>query len=225
MHIKTKGNKIAVFLGPSLEHRRASKILDATYFPPIQRGDLKSALAEGFQTIGIIDGNFHCSFTISPFEILDAIKAELKIFGAASMGALKAVECSPFGMTGIGKIYQWYRSGKLEAEDEVAVTYHPETFKALSDPLVNMRHTFELALEAGIIDIAQKRRLTHLAKKNYFPERSYRALFEKATRSGFSNKVISKLEFFAKREECDLKSLDAIACLKAIKDYIELIRS
>ena len=46
------------------------------------------------------------------------------------------------GMQGVGQIFQWYRSGKIEAEDEVALVFDPKTFKPISEPLVNMRYAF-----------------------------------------------------------------------------------
>jgi hypothetical protein len=54
------------------------------------------------------------------------------VFGAASMGALRAAEMHSLGMVGIGTIFQWYRDGKIVADDEVAVRHGPpnsDTFR------------------------------------------------------------------------------------------------
>ena len=46
--------------------------------------------------------------------------------GASSMGALRAAELSQFGMVGIGEVYQAFKLGRLEDDDEVAIVHGPE---------------------------------------------------------------------------------------------------
>ena len=48
----------------------------------------------------------------------------IHVFGSASMGALRAELC-PFGMVGVGRIFEAYRDGELEDDDEVAVIHGP----------------------------------------------------------------------------------------------------
>lgn len=222
MEYNSRDKRIWIFLGPSVSYASAKKILPAYYVPPIKRGDLEKALNCGARIIGIIDGSFYRTYSISSFEILNALKRGVKIFGASSMGALKAVECSHFGMIGVGQIYQWYQSGKIDAEDEVALTYNPDTLEAISDPLVNMRYAFQLASQKKIITSQEKNKLIRIAKKIYFPERNYKSVFREASRTGFSKTQIDLLGKFVKKKECDLKALDAIECLKAIKNSINL---
>ncbi len=209
-----------IFLGPSLSHDDAKSILCAHYAPPIKRGDLENAMRQGARLIGIIDGSFYRTFSVSPFEIVSALRKGVKVFGASSMGALKAVECEPFGMVGVGKIFEWYRSGKLEAEDEVAIVFDPDSLKALSVPLVNMRYAFFQAKEEGLITQKEKNLLLRIAKKIYFPERNYQRLFADAKSGGFPAGKLKKLEAFVNRDSCDLKALDAIACLNKIRETL-----
>ncbi len=93
--------KPIVFLGPSLPRQEAEKLLDADYRPPIRRGDM-DALPPG-SIAGIIDGVFDQDLSVSPTEIRAALLRGVRVFGAASMGALRAVEVP--GVRGIGKIY------------------------------------------------------------------------------------------------------------------------
>ena len=58
-------------------------------------------------------------------EILWALARGVHVFGAASMGALRAAELHAFGMVGVGRIFAAYRDGELEADDEVAVLHGP----------------------------------------------------------------------------------------------------
>ena len=59
-------------------------------------------------------------------EILWAMAQGIHVFGAASIGALRAAELDAFGMRGIGRIYEAFRDGVLEDDDEVAVLHGPE---------------------------------------------------------------------------------------------------
>ena len=60
-------NGTVVFLGPSLPISRAQAVLpEATYLPPIRRGDLIAALHDRPAIVGIIDGQFLQSLAVSP---------------------------------------------------------------------------------------------------------------------------------------------------------------
>ncbi len=39
------------------------------------------------------------------------MKKGVKVYGSSSMGALRASELDEFGMVGVGRIYECYRSG------------------------------------------------------------------------------------------------------------------
>ena len=85
-------------------------------------------------------------------EILYTLEAGVKVLGASSMGALRASELDAFGMEGIGEIYELYKQGELVSDDAVALIFESESFKPLSEPLVNIRYNLGLAEERGIID-------------------------------------------------------------------------
>src|SRR5215203_3507429 len=112
-----------VFLGPSLDFTEAETHLKALYLPPIRRGDLPKVIAEGARTIGIIDGEFGQSLAVSVMEIRAGLEQGIHVWGAASMGALRAAECQSLGMSGVGWIFQGYVDGSLRADDEVALLF------------------------------------------------------------------------------------------------------
>ena len=136
---------IIVYLGPSLSLEKAKTILTADYRPPIRRGDLKKAVRDGAKIIGIIDGTFFNDSPVGHKEILAVLKKGITVVGGSSMGALRASELDVFGMVGVGRIYECYRSARIEADDEVAVTYSPVTGEQLSEPLVNVRYQLKAA--------------------------------------------------------------------------------
>src|SRR5262245_29796856 len=112
-----------VFLGPTLPVREARAVLDATYLPPILQGDLLRLLPRAPQVIVIIDGGFELTPAVWHKEIMLALESGVHVFGASSMGALRAAELDQFGMVGVGAIYQMFRTGEIEDDDEVAVMH------------------------------------------------------------------------------------------------------
>jgi TfuA protein len=164
-----------IYLGPSLSRGDAENILAAEYLPPICRGDL-ARLPEDVRFVGIVDGEFYQSLSVSPKELLPLLRRGVKIFGASSMGALRAAETYKLGTIGIGKIFAMYRDGILDADDEVALVYERETYRKLSEPLVNLRCAVEMAADAKIIDDRERDSLIAQMKSYYFPERSHKTL-------------------------------------------------
>src|SRR4029077_11265432 len=118
---------VLCYLGPSLPLAQAREILpNAIYRPPAKQGDIVTDVVQySPNRILLIDGVF--SDNLSPWhkEFIWALQYPLlyAIYGAASMGALRASELDWLGMVGIGKIYEWYRAGITEDDSEVALTY------------------------------------------------------------------------------------------------------
>jgi hypothetical protein len=165
-------SEIAVFLGPSLPVATARSVLDAVYLPPIKRGDL-AQLGEEIRCIGIVDGEFYQSLAVSPKEILPLIERGVAVYGASSMGALRAVELEAYGMIGVGRVFEAYRDGIVDAEDEVALVYDPESYESLSDPLINIRFALDDAVHRGLITGCWAEEVLGTMKKSWFPTRSY----------------------------------------------------
>jgi hypothetical protein len=195
-----------VFLGPSMPVAEARRLLDAEFLPPICRGDI-DRLPASIRFIGVIDGEFFQKLAVSPKEIIQALGRGIKVFGSSSMGALRAAETHTFGMVGIGRIFEQFRDGILDADDEVAVAYEPGTYRALSDPMVNIREALALARSAGVITESQQHELCSVMKARYFPQRSWCAL----------EHICPSLRAFAERQLLpDLKRDDACALLTAM---------
>ena len=165
--------KPVLYLGPSLPPALAKTILDADYLPPIKRGDL-AKLPANVTLVGIVDGEFYQNLAVSPKEILQLLERGVVVFGASSMGAIRAAELHPYGMIGIGKIFRMYRDGIIDADDEVAQTYVPHTFVHCSDPLIDIRYALELAVRKGLIQKYVADGVIQQLKDIYFPDRSYR---------------------------------------------------
>ena len=209
---------IVVFTGTSLSWEEAGSLLDADYRPPVKRNDINILVDKGGpDIIGIIDGIFFDRAAVAHREIIRAIKAGVTVVGGCSMGALRASELDTHGMIGVGRIYEWYRDGVVESDDEVAVTFHPETLEPLSVPLVNMRTTLEHAVEEGIIDQHQSDMLLKAAKSMYYPDRSYHAAVKMVVESGLiSSSEQDAIINFLVDNEVDVKREDALLVIKKI---------
>jgi len=164
---------VIVFLGPSLPLGPAREILDADYRPPAGQGDLVRACAEAPAAIALIDGVFKDAPTVRHREILWALAHDVPVFGAASMGALRAAELASFGMIGVGLIYRWYRRFALLPDDAVGVTHMPAALgsQPVSDALVDIRRTLRAAERAGTLSAAAARALAEAQTGLPFPER------------------------------------------------------
>ncbi len=212
---------IAVFLGPSLEKSHASQLLEANYYPPARMGDVYRLLSSGVQLIVLIDGIFHNTASVWQRELLEALENNITVLGASSMGALRAAELYPFGMIGHGTIFEWYRDGVIDGDDEVALLHSSEAhgFRLLSEPLVNIRYTLLHAVEGACISQKQATDLVEYAKSLCFTDRSYDALFDSPIVKQWSPEIQDQLIQFIRQKRIDLKKQDAIAALK----YAEIV--
>ena len=116
---------IFVFVGPTLRRDDVVATLDAVCLPPVAQGDVYRVAERRPRAIGIIDGFFSGAPAVWHKEILWALSEGIEVFGSASMGALRAAELHTFGMQGVGRIFEAYRDGLLEDDDEVAVVHGP----------------------------------------------------------------------------------------------------
>lgn len=210
---------IIVYLGPSLSPEKAKTILAADYRPPIRRGDLKKAVKDGAKIIGIIDGTFFSNSPVGHKEILAVLKKGITMVGGSSMGALRASELDVFGMIGVGRIYECYRSARIEADDEVAVTYNPVTGEQLSEPLVNVRYQLKAAEQDGIITKGERAAILVMVAGMYYPERVYQNIAAQAAgKNLLGADTASALLKYIGEKPLNLKAEDAVATLKRIKE-------
>jgi hypothetical protein len=212
-----------IFAGPSLPPRLHPDDRRLEWRPPVRQGDLYRAALARPGIIGVIDGYFEITPTVWHKEILRAMQAGIHVYGAASIGALRAAELDAFGMRGVGRTYEAFRDGVLEDDDEVAVLHGPGElfYPPLTEAMVNIRATFEAAAEAGIIDAALAARLTGIAKTLFYKERSYEAVLERAAGGEFPAATLGRLSVWLPQGRIDRKRADAEAMLAAIRGHLD----
>ncbi|HZN15847.1 MAG TPA: TfuA-like protein [Acidimicrobiales bacterium] len=213
-----------VFLGPSLPVDEARAIVDATYLPPARQSHVLDAVIHRAPTrIGLIDGEFFQSLSVWHKEILFAIERGVEVYGASSMGALRAAECSAFGMVGVGDIYDQYADGRLTDDDEVALLYEFEAgaYRRLTEPMVNVRATVGAAVAAGAIDDAVAQHTLVVAKGIYFQERTLARLWSDLIESGIPRSVVAVIGDVFASDYVDVKRNDAIKLLGILRERME----
>lgn len=212
-----------VFLGPTLPVERARKCLDAVYLPPAAQGDVVRALALQPAAIVLIDGYFSSQPAVWHKELLLAMARGVHVFGASSMGALRAAELHRFGMIGVGQVFDWFRTGALEDDDEVAIVHGPAStgFGANSEAMVDIRHALQLAVEAGVVPEATATRLVAAAKALHYPERSFPRLLSQAREAGGDPTVVDDLHAYLPQTRPGVKERDALAVLRAVSAHID----
>lgn len=114
-----------IFTGPSLFGFRTMIPPGIEVCGPAGRGDVLFALRQGARRIGLIDGFFGDRPSVWHKEILLAMSEGVAVFGAASMGALRAAECAAYGMIGCGEVFFEYLDGRRIADADVAVLHGP----------------------------------------------------------------------------------------------------
>jgi hypothetical protein len=208
-----------VFLGPTLPLDTARGHLEAQYLPPAGQGDVYRAAAAGARSIGIVDGYFERIPSVWHKEVLWAMAQGARVYGSASMGALRAAELADFGMVGVGRIFEWYRSGQLEDDDEVALLHGPAEsgYRAGSEPLVNMRATLARAEEEGILSSAAREDLLAVAKGMHYTERSYPRMLEVAA-GAVDERIVRSLRSWVGQGAVDQKAADAVAMLVRMRE-------
>jgi len=210
----------AIFVGPSLRPPRPV-IAGAVYLPPAARGDVLAAVARGARVIGLVDGVFHQDLAVTPAEIRAAAAAGARLFGGASMGALRAVDC-PGAMTGVGEVYARLAAGELADDDEVAVTFDPITGELAAYPLVQIR---EAAREAALTHpaaTAALQRFVEAVRALPFHDRTRDELRRAATATGIDRAGISwpALVGCLDAAASDIKRRDALAVIEAVATAI-----
>ena len=205
-----------VFLGPSLGLAEARGICpDAEFHPPIRYGDLYALSCDPPATVLIVDGVFHDDTPVWQREILQLLQTGWQVLGASSMGALRALELEPYGMIGLGTIFEWYRSGRIEGDDEVALMHATADmdYRPLTLPLVDVRHVLAELRNQRALAAAQVSAILHVFKRMGYERRTHGELMKLVQAQGADATAVR--ERFSDRAH-SLKARDARLALRVL---------
>ncbi|MEJ0011563.1 MAG: TfuA-like protein [Bauldia sp.] len=204
-----------VFAGPSLPDA-ADHAAIAQVRGPAALGDVAKAVLEGATVIGIVDGYFENIASVWHKEILYALSQGVTVMGGASMGALRAAECAPYGMVGVGAVFRAYASGALIDDDAVGQVHGPEElgYIALTEPLVNIAATLAGLRDRALISGAEHDALLVTATGAFFKQRTWPKIVAATAIDSPRRGEIARLVNENRR---DLKREDAIAVVAAVE--------
>ena len=203
-----------VFVGPTLPAAAFAGVEGAIVHPPVAVGDVLTLLRKrGVTRIAIIDGYFERMAAVWHKELLHALEKGIAVYGAASMGALRAAELHAFGMVGVGAIFAAYKRGALVADDEVAVAHLPAEYgyRATSDALVNLRDGLA---RAPMLSTTTRETLVQLARARFYRDRSWHALVADGRAAGLPRRQLDALAAWPKP---DRKAADARLLVRALR--------
>ena len=210
-----------VFVGPSLPNANDLSGHGIEIRPPAIQGDLLRAVRDGATVIGLIDGGFEYTAPVWHKEILYALSRRVAVVGAASMGALRAAECQPFGMVGVGRIFNDYASGELVDDADVALLHGPMEygFRPITLPMVNIRATLKTLQNRQIFTKVEADEFERIARTVFYKLRTWRELHNHCEKRDY---VEAKKRVEVCREQyVDQKCLDALSLLEVVKETVK----
>jgi len=203
--------KIVVFLGNRIPVAEAQAILDAVYLPAVETGDVQRVLAEEPSAIGIIDGSF--AAPVWHKELLLALSRGVHLFGACGIGALRAVELEPFGMVGVGRVFEDARAGVLAGDDELACGPNDDSVAR-----VDVRDSCLEAGERAVITREQAVALMRAATSIHYRERTYSRILLDAKAAGVPDAAVDAFRRFLSIGR-SLTARDAVAMLDVLREF------
>ncbi|PZR08885.1 MAG: hypothetical protein DI536_23635 [Archangium gephyra] len=197
---------VIVFLGPSLPVNEAKQLLRADYRPPARQGDVFRALEDTPSAIVLIDGVFEAQPSVWHHELVAAHESGVALFGACSMGALRAAEL-PGVVTPLGRIADRFVSGEWNDDAAVALLHGDaaQKFRALSVPWVNVWATAQASKAS--LGAKEAQRLCDVAASMFYQSRTWPRLYEAMKWSAAQREKVKRV---------DLKADDARSALSTV---------
>lgn len=209
--------RVVVYAGPTISADAVHAVLpEAQVLSPLARGDLLAGHWNRGDTAVMIDGYFRERRSVGHKEVLWLLTEGVNVIGAASMGALRAAELSPYGMRGIGTVYHMYATDEIDGDDEVGVLHGPAAmgYPPQTVALVNLRYGCQEGAATELVPEAAGRRITAAAKALPFIHRTWQEIESRLGEQDHGS--LSILRERIGSGEWDIKRLDALAALRAV---------
>ncbi|HYZ61525.1 MAG TPA: TfuA-like protein [Acetobacteraceae bacterium] len=206
-----------VFAGPSLPQSARPARPGLAFRPPAMQGDLHAAAKERPRAIALIDGYFESVAAVWHKEILWALSRGVLVWGASSMGALRAAELSQFGMVGVGRVFE-YMCESLRDDADVALVHGPAEldYVNLSEAQVNVHFTLAKAVDEGVVDAEAAALVLQVSRDLFFKERRYELILRRARAAGLSAAAARALRAWLPANRVDQKRTDALLLLERL---------
>lgn len=216
--------RVIAFVGPSLPASAREPFPSVEWRAPAEAGDLLALEPDPSLAICLVDGYFDHRPAVRHKEILLLLAEGVRIYGASSIGAIRAAEMSTFGMVGVGGIYRAYADGRIVGDDEVALVHATAEWdwRPLSVPLVDVRATCCRAVRDRILAPVDARRVLRSASAIHYVERSWELILACAPLGAVSRELFRG---WLAGNSVVQKILDASACIKRALESSAVILS
>jgi hypothetical protein len=208
---------VHVFSGPSTADSAVLEMPEVCPHPPVMHGDLYRLRLEPGDKVLIIDGLYQHEAPVRHKEILSLCASGVQVYGAASIGALRASELHGLGMPGLGTVFGWYRDGRLNSDADVAVVHGDADvgFRAFTHAMVSILDRCEELQRTGRLDAHSAAAVTEIARSVHFTERSSTALLVAARKHGQESAMRTVVTALADADS-DIKRRDAATAIRAL---------
>lgn len=201
-----------VFLGPSLARDEAADILPmAVIAPPARRGDFDAIDESEVDEVILIDGVMVYDHPPSPSETHRLVARGIRVMGASSLGALRAVELHAHGVEGVGWVYEQVRDRNITADDELVARLDPRTGSAQTIFVVNLRYAMTELAGSGEVTTALADATISAVTARHFEDRTPHAVVDLAVSHGMTPATAQRLL----DPRFDIKAADARRALDA----------
>ncbi len=212
---------VKVYSGLSVRFEQVRALLpEAEVASPAARGDIRRDVQRGVSVIALIDGRFDQHSAVSPSELLDALRAGVRLYGSSSMGSLRAAELAAHGMIGHGVVFERIRRALVFKDDRVGQTFDPVTQRVLSHAHVDIELALERAVAEGRLSAPLAQRIEQTLAALPYADRTLAAL---AARLGASGPSRAELAPLFSREESQ-KQRDGLSLLERVRRELEHVR-
>ena len=124
-------------------------------------------------------------------------------------------------MQGVGRIYQDFRDGVLQDDDEVSVLHGPEElgYPPVTEAMVNIRATLAEAARCGILGADEADQATRIAKTYFYKDRTWPTILDDAVGAGLHPDQLRDFAAWLPANRVDQKRIDAEAMLAAVRAH------
>ncbi|TLQ47794.1 hypothetical protein FEF34_37085 [Streptomyces marianii] len=214
----THTSRLVVTAGPTISADDVRRVLpEAEVRGPVAADQVLRWEWDAGDTLVVIDGVFLQSRAVRHKELLALLDRGVTVYGASSMGALRAAELEAFGMRGVGEVFRGYRDGVLVGDDEVALTHADaeSAYRPTSWALVDLRDTAGRAAREGAIDQLTARTIVEAAKSLPFTARDDFTILEAARQRGCRAAALDSFRAYCLAQGPGVKHRDALSALAA----------
>ena len=170
-----------IFSGPTLSRADVQRLSsNVVWHPPAIAGDLLQAQRQGFKHIILVDGQFGKAASVWHKEIIYLLAKGIHITGIASLGALRAIECQPYGMKAHGQVVDFITHSSDFDDADVMVNYIDQPVHiATTLAHVNVALNMLAWQQAGYFTDTQTQWILDCSRQLYYQQRTLITLCKK----------------------------------------------